>query len=518
MGECRANVSARRALPPQKQLHLPTELWCDIWERLPFSACIAVTHTCRAWRLTALAWPSIWTRPVFFLRRSISPTLVSLPESDFCCCRRCHQPSEGANALYAREVFGRSSDRPLHLEIITDVWNSCQFVIQEFVLALSCVSIRIASLTVHSVHPYAAETLLREITRPRTPALREGIHELVSYAILRCLTICNAGVQAMHPLHPVSLPALNAPNLEILELAPWFSLREGSAQYSNLRRLSWAPMGDIRWFTSNAPRLVPLLEYMTVDLGAPGASYWSIHGQHTTFIFPVSLRLVKIVNVSESHAAWALGMFHAPSIPGIAIARLSPGALQSCSAIFHDLGAGVKLSVLRYNGRVRMTGTDGRGLQRRVSSATSRSSLDQWDALTRTISSGNIDFNNIVRLTVSASHWFLFAAALPGAPAVASLTLVLTRTVAMLLDESRRYAAPVPTRTKFPSLRALDFIRGKTALAYKIGAWDLAAVVRALGIPLPLEALRVDRGIFTGSRAALCGLALNVSFGIFCET
>ncbi|EJD45103.1 hypothetical protein AURDEDRAFT_124910 [Auricularia subglabra TFB-10046 SS5] len=521
-GERRAAARTRRIILPRNQLRLPTELWCDVWERLPFSACIAVTHTCRAWRLTALARPSIWTRPVLSFRKSISPTLVSLPESDFRCCRIRYQRSEGANAHHAREVFERSGSMPLHIEMVVDVHDTCLLAIHDFSRALFGVSNRTAGITVRCGEPrvpHAVDALLQaiaELPTQRGPLDLDQKHSAVSYPILRRLTICDSKAQPnTDGFASFYMPPLDTPNLEVLELPYWACLPQDGTKYPSLRRLSWAPRSDMRLFIEHATQLYPHLEHLTVDLSASGLPYWyELIGP----TMPISLRLVtvKILNVSESHVARALRVFHVPRIREIDMARVAPGAVQRCSAIFRDLGAEVKLSVLRRNGRVCIAGTDCRGRRRRVSSASSRSPRDQWDALTSAISRGDIPWTNVVRLTVSASHWFRFAAALPAAPAVASLTLVLTRTVEVMLEEARCCASPVLRRTKFPCLRTLEVIaRDALPLPHKIRAPDLAALVQVLDVPLLLEALRVDHGIFTGSRAALRGLALKVSVCVY---
>ncbi|EJD34415.1 hypothetical protein AURDEDRAFT_176547 [Auricularia subglabra TFB-10046 SS5] len=480
----------------------PTEIWCDIWERLPFSACIAVTHTCRAWRLTALAWPEIWTRPVF--HTSIS----SLPLPNL--------RTERTNVDCAREVFERSGNRALHIQIDITTQDAYHFAILDLAAALSCVSYRTASICVRSVDLSAADIFLREIIRfPARTALSEPhLEHVCSYPMLRHISVQNlcAQADAQWHSHEVFFPReVDAPRLESVELAAGAEWPPGASNYPQLRRLSLSPVHCMYSDVAQALKACPFLECLSINLGAVMPLLKSSPAVYTPTLRSLTsgLRVVRIVNLCESYEAMALSVFNNPESREITIEGVTYSAVKHCGEIFSALGPGIHISALRDHDRVGVEGMDGSGKRRAVSCPCPRGPRD---IMTRIVSGTDTDWDRVVRLTVTASHWFRFADALHSAPAVRSLTLVIS--TGAILDALPRWAVPtIPRRTKFPALRKLDVIGGDGAP--KVAARDIAAVVRSIDIPLPLAVLGVDHRIFLGSRAVLCDLAEKVSVRVY---
>ncbi|EJD41349.1 hypothetical protein AURDEDRAFT_169507 [Auricularia subglabra TFB-10046 SS5] len=65
---------------------MPSEVWCAIWQHLPFASRITVSHVCTSWRKTALACPLLWNdikvtfwrREACYVGNAIGPDLATL--------------------------------------------------------------------------------------------------------------------------------------------------------------------------------------------------------------------------------------------------------------------------------------------------------------------------------------------------------------------------------------------------------------------------------------------------------
>ncbi|EJD45010.1 hypothetical protein AURDEDRAFT_165883 [Auricularia subglabra TFB-10046 SS5] len=508
-----ALLRRRRNLGSSKQLRLPTEIWCDVWGWLPFVACIAVTHTCHRWRLMALACPSMWTRPQFYtsVTSFVFQRLLrgSYPGGHLPSWDASPYPPETTNMSCAREILERSGNMPLHIFLDVVPLHASHPDIKYLARVLVRHSQRIASITARSADLSAVRVFLQQIQN--LPVTRHIIVERLE-----------TGAEDSFPAPRMFLPPdITLPNLEVVDLGPGYLWPVGGVEYLNLRRLSLTPSQDLRSELTTALRACPQLQALSIDLAgfhapddsAPEDSAPSLSTGEVSSLrsLAAKIRAVRIVNLPVLCDTWALTLFGLSSRREIVIDGKECLSVEACGEIFRDLGAGVALSVLRRDGRVSVEGTDLAERGRRVSCTESFSARRSRDAMTRAICGKYVDWRSVVKLTVSASHWFHCVDAIPGAPAVICLKVVIEK--GKMFDEVPLPWTPDSTPQKFPALRRLDVV-GRDGLI-KMSATDIAAVVHTLNLNLPLAALYVDHRMFVGAREPLYKLAQRVAARVY---
>ncbi|KAH7102732.1 hypothetical protein BKA62DRAFT_756398 [Auriculariales sp. MPI-PUGE-AT-0066] len=87
-----------RAIRPQPRL--PKEIWYRIWEELPVSTRVTVTHVCSEWR-DAIHWPGLWTSLTIFLKVEADEDGTTTFRTD---------------PAMIREYAARSAQLPLHVK------------------------------------------------------------------------------------------------------------------------------------------------------------------------------------------------------------------------------------------------------------------------------------------------------------------------------------------------------------------------------------------------------------------
>ncbi|KZV85140.1 hypothetical protein EXIGLDRAFT_263501 [Exidia glandulosa HHB12029] len=166
----------------------PPELWCAVWELMPFQDRVAVSHVCRYWRDISIHCPSLWQHLEF------SSTI----HGDDCICKLCgtwdesHSGDEDGDEVHTRvwvpnagpppgttnmylvlHVLSRACELPLYLTVEVHPHLAELFVVEDFGMQLVAIGAaeRIVSISAVFDDPSTLRWLFSGMKR--LPALKE---------------------------------------------------------------------------------------------------------------------------------------------------------------------------------------------------------------------------------------------------------------------------------------------------------------------------------------------------------
>ncbi|KZW03118.1 hypothetical protein EXIGLDRAFT_759425 [Exidia glandulosa HHB12029] len=120
---------------------LPPELWCAIWELLPYEDCVSLSHVCRYWRDIAIHCPRLWTHLEFcsFVHgETCECVLCGTQEFDDSgdplgpFVRTATTPPGSTNMRLILALAARSGALPLHLSVHTEPVRTDLTLLEDF--------------------------------------------------------------------------------------------------------------------------------------------------------------------------------------------------------------------------------------------------------------------------------------------------------------------------------------------------------------------------------------------------
>ncbi|EJD45021.1 hypothetical protein AURDEDRAFT_165896 [Auricularia subglabra TFB-10046 SS5] len=275
---------------------------------------------------------------------------------------------------------------------------------------------------------------------------------------------------------------LSLPVLDNVHLDAGYVITPGRPPLTTVRTLSLspytAPDSELSDALASFPHLVSLrINFSDLKWDAKPTAEPSLTRQ-----LAASIQSVTLMSVPDRCMAWVLAAFHDPKRRNLAFDRCWCSFNADYRAILADLGKDIRVRIVVHGRPVVIVGTDARGLERSIDSVS--------DADFAPLFSPNyLNCDNIVEMMVLTD---LLTRVVCTFANVALLVLIIGD-LNFLDDKS------MPPMPRFPghALRNLTLL-GDPEM-YELDREDIADLVRALDLPLPLVTLNIDHRIFPGA-------------------
>lgn len=474
------------------QKRLPDEIWCAIWEPLPFFDRVRILRVCRAWRTVALNAPALWSRILCF----------STIHSEDCYCFDCKGHDEGhyvprwpenpypqrATNLHDLPRYlslGRKVDLHLSVDIVEHMPG--KHVIQSLAQACNPHASRLVTIHWRSGQHAALRQFLSQITL-------SSVRNITADWLFRDdETWDEYGFSDM-------AKDLDFPALAYLRLDdPRFRGDGAHANLPSLRSLTFYP----RSCQEIAAALVacPSLTILQAHLSRIDEECWQV-APHVVEELRHAVRKASSVSFIIRHIdadaeSWALSSFSEAAALSLVYLRFK--GFRGCE-MFGDLTGAVHLTWQSTAEGPSARAVDSTGRTRLLTVASQFGSCKElkpiYDVLTPP---------KIARLSVDASLW---------APVVSELPAGLRATSIVLTIRSRDDLAsqmPGPlTAALLPVLETLH-IMSDPERDPPLGMDDVAAFIPRLGLALPLPHVVVGRRIAARNERLPLELAVRTS-------
>ncbi|EJD37315.1 hypothetical protein AURDEDRAFT_173589 [Auricularia subglabra TFB-10046 SS5] len=495
------------------QNRLPVEIWCHVWQYLPFADRIAVTHVCSRWRSTVLDFPALWKHLTFYTTLHAS----------HCFCAGCFDkeneeyerhapgwedsryPEHATNILDAEIILSRARGLPLHitLDIIP-----CRVRIGELAGLLLYLSTdhpaQLRTLVVRTADVSAVYGLLREC---------KALPSLESLSV-EALPVKDDDEPSSYPQDNSFIPRyLSLPRLETLHVFARFELQ--GETLPSVRFLTFEPTHAVHAGLRMALAACPGTSHLTLRLGellsekenafSRDADWWRERVG--------SLTAVNVTRVPPSCTRWIHAAFPV-MLPELSLEYDVLAALPVDGGILRDLEDGIRLRITtRLAGAdpvLVVRGTDSRGRVRQVShklpAAGEQSPENQ---LGHIVESGWFKdcWQRVIAVTTDAKLWPPLVSAFnpftKDAIPLRTLSIVVDNLICEPPTLREGIEQQLPRLQLFPALRSLTLAPG-TGLR-SMPPKEIDIFVRGLRLTLPLDVLEIDHRLIRGGAATLKG-------------